>query len=420
VAAHRNAKVNRRLIASHERSEPNRRFQTMPTSVPQMLYIAPGDPWDRWTNSGTTIALIEGLQKHGRLYGALSRFDTDLKELHGRNQLRHFMRRLQRKLGIVARPTNSSPALSTDERGELLGPLLRKLPEGSWVMYHYAIPVIDRSLPIRRVLFQDMTVDDAVNAGGFGWGSLSKHEVDAQRATIIQANRDADAIVSFGSFVADTMHAQYGIPKSKVFALGGGPMRRWDQAVPAELERYKKRRILFCGRAWERKGGPVLIEAFRKVRRELPDATLTVVSAGAPALNEPGVEQFGHASDEKLHELYRTSSLFCMPSICESWGIVYVEAAAHGLPTANWSNWALPDIVDHNVTGVLSDKHDAEGLAEAIVEALRDPQHLMDMGQNAVKRVRDVLDWPHCVDRLLAATMPDALEGRQPVWMRPR
>jgi glycosyltransferase involved in cell wall biosynthesis len=393
----------------------------MPTSVPQMLYIAPGDPWDRWTNSGTTVALIEGLRSHGRLYGALSRFDTDLKELHGRSQVRHFMRRLQRKLGIVSsKSAGDAPALTTDERGELLGPLLRKLPEGSWVMYHYAIPVIDRSLPIRRVLFQDMTVDDAVNAGGFGWGSLSKEEVDVQRKAIIQANRDADAIVSFGSFVADTMHAQYGIPKSKVFALGGGPIRRWDHPVPAELERYKKRQILFCGRAWERKGGPVLIEAFRKVRRELPDATLTVVSAGAPPLNEPGVEQFGHASDEKLHELYRTSSLFCMPSICESWGIVYVEAAAHGLPTANWSNWALPDIVDHNVTGILSDKHNADGLAEAIVEALRDPQHLMDMGQNAVKRVRDVLDWPHCVDRLLAATMPDALQGRQAVWMRPR
>lgn len=392
----------------------------MPTSVPQMLYIAPGDPWDRWTNSGTTLALIDGLRSHGRLYGALSRFDTDLKELHGRSQLRHFMRRLQRKLGRVAQPTADSPALTTDERGDLLGPLLRNLPEGSWVMYHYAIPVIDRSLPIRRVLFQDMTVDDAVKAGGFGWGSLSKQEVDAQRATIIQANRDADAIVSFGSFLADTMHSQYGIPKSKVFALGGGPIRRWDHPVAAELERYKKRRILFCGRAWERKGGPVLIEAFRKVRRELPDATLTVVSAGAPPLNEPGVEQFGHASDEKLHELYRNSSLFCMPSICESWGIVYVEAAAHGLPTANWSNWALPDIVDQNVTGILSDKHNVDGLAEAIVEALRDPKHLMNMGQNAVKRVRDVLDWPHCVDRLLAATMPDALEGRQAVWMRPR
>jgi len=310
-----------------------------------MLYIAPGDPWDRWTNSGTTVALIEGLRSHGRLYGALSRFDTDLKELHGRSQVRHFMRRLQRKLGIVSsRPAGDGPTLSTDERGELLGPLLRKLPEGSWVMYHYAIPVIDRSLPIRRVLFQDMTVDDAV----------------------------------------------------------------------------KKRQILLCGRAWERKGGPVLIEAFRKVRRALPDATLTVVSAGAPPLNEPGVEQFGHASDEKLHELYLTSSLFCMPSISESWGIVYVEAAAHGLPTANWNNWALPDIVDHNVTGVLSDKHNADGLAEAIIEALRDPKHLMDMEQNAVKRVRDVLDWPHCVDRLLAATMPDALQGRQAVWMRPR
>ncbi|WOB07319.1 glycosyltransferase family 4 protein [Piscinibacter gummiphilus] len=390
----------------------------MPTTVPQMLYIAPGDPWDRWTNSGTTVALIEGLQRNGRLFGALSRFDTDLKELHGRSATRQLMRRLQRKLGHAHQPTDDS--LATDETSPLLAPLLRKLPEGSWVMYHYAIPKIDRSLPIKRVLFQDMTVDDAVRAGGFGWGSRTKEQIDASRAEIIQANKDADAIVSFGSFVADTMHAQYGIPKSKVFALGGGPIRRWDHPVPADLARYKKRQILFCGRAWERKGGPVLIEAFRKVRRELPDATLTVVSAGAPPLNEPGVEQFGHASDEKLHELYATASLFCMPSICESWGLVYVEAAAHGLPTANWSNWALPDIVDHNVTGVLSDRHDVDGLAEAIIEALRDPKHLMDMGQNAVKRVRDVLDWPHCVDRLLAATMPDALQGREPVWMRPR
>lgn len=393
----------------------------MAHSAPTLLYIAPGDPWDRWTNSGTTIKLIEGLQQHGRLYGALSRFDTDLKELHGRSALRHLGRRLRRKFGMKPPGhVDGGAPMTIDERGELLGPLLRKLPEGSWVMYHYAIPVIDRSLPIRRVLFQDMTVDDAVRAGGFGWGSLSTQEIDAHRALIRQANHDADAIVSFAGFVADTMHEQYGIPKEKVFALGGGPMRRWDQPVPAEIERYRKRQILFCGRAWERKGGPVLIEAFRKVRRELPDAKLTVVSAGAPPLNEPGVEQFGHASDEKLHELYRTSSLFCMPSICESWGLVYVEAAAHGCPTANWSNWALPDIVDRGVTGVLSDRHDADGLAEAIVEALRDPEHLMEMGQNAVKRVRDVLDWPHCVDRLLAATMPDALEGRQPVWMRPR
>lgn len=390
----------------------------MPISVPQLLYIAPGDPWDRWTNSGTTMALTAGLKRHDRLYGALSRFDTDLKELHGRSQMRHFMRRLQRKLGQTPAPQDAS--LSLDEKGELLGPLLRKMPEGSWVLYHYAIPKIDRSLPIRRVLFQDMTVDDAVRAGGFGWGSRSQTEIDRSRAEIIQANQDADAIVSFASFVAETMHTQYGIPKSKVFALGAGPIRRWDHPVPPEIERYEKRQILFCGRAWERKGGPVLIEAFRKVRRELPDATLTVVSAGAPPLNEPGVEQFGHASDEKLHELYRTASLFCMPSICESWGLVYVEAAAHGLPTANWSNWALPDIVDQNVTGVLSDKHDVDGLAEAIVEALRDPKHLMDMGQNAIKRVRDVLDWPHCVDRLLAATMPEALQGRPPVWMRPR
>lgn len=388
----------------------------MPKRLPQLLYVAPDDPWDRWTNSGTTVALIDGLKQHGRFYGALSQFAPDARELDGRDPLRRLGAKLRRRLGVKppARPD------TLDERSAPWAQILRALPEGSWVLYHYAIPEIDRSLPIKRVLFQDMTVDDAVNAGGFGWNRLTPDEVDKKRARISQANHEADAIVSFGSFVADSMHAQYGIPKSKVFAIGGGPMRRWDKPVAADLERYRKRHILFCGRAWERKGGPVLIEAFRRVRRELPDAQLTVVSAGAPPLKEPGVQQFGMVDDESLHRLFSTCSLFTMPSICESWGLVYVEAAAHGCPTANWSNWALPDVVDHNVTGVLSARHDADGLADAIIDALSDPARLMQMGQNSVRRVRDVLDWPHVTDRLLAATLPEALHGRQPVWMRPR
>ena len=391
----------------------------MLSNLPQMLYIASDDPWDRWTNSGTAQELIRGLKERGRFFGALSRYATDGAELHGPSALRRLLKRARRRMGLSVRKTGLDADI-LDERSEPWAGVLRSLPAGSWVLYRYATPVIDRSLPIKRVLFQDMTVDDAVASGGFGWSKLSPSEVDAARARVSQANRDADAVVSFASFVAEAMHKQYGLPKEKVFAIGGGPMRRWDRPVPADLERYRKRNVLFCGRAWQRKGGPVLIEAFRQVRRELPDATLTVVSAEAPPLNEPGVQQFGHASDEMLHRLFSTASLFCMPSLSESWGIVYVEAAAHGCPTANWDNWALPDIVQHNVTGTLTSKHDADGLAEAIVEALRDPAHLMDMGQNAVKRVRDVLDWPHCVDRLLAATMPEALQGRSPVWMQPR
>lgn len=386
----------------------------------QLLYVAPDDPWDRWTNSGTSRALIDGLRGHGRLYGALSQFASDDREMQGRSLLRHCSGLIGNRVDkLLGRPRRQR-SLTLDERALPWRELLRRLPAETWVLYHYAIPLMDRSLPIRRVLFQDMTVDDAVKSAGFGWGKLDPDEVARRRALIVQANRDADAIVSFASFVGDTMQAQYGIPASKVFAIGGGPIRRWDQPVPAEIERYAKRHILFCGRAWERKGGPVLIEAFRRVRREFPDAKLTVVSAGAPALNEPGVEQLGLIDDPTLHRLYRSCSLFTMPSISESWGLVYVEAAAHGCPTANWSNWALPDIVDHGVTGVLSDRHDAEGLAEALIEALSDPVRLMEMGQAAVRRVRDVLDWPHVVDRLLACTMPDALGDRQAVWMRPR
>ena len=71
--------------------------------------------------------------------------------------------------------------------------------------------------------------------------------------------------------------------RCKVFAIGSRPIRRWDKSVPAKLEWYRKRHILFCGRAWERSGGTVVIEAFHMVRKELPDALPATLLYGRDA-----------------------------------------------------------------------------------------------------------------------------------------
>lgn len=94
--------------------------------------------------------------------------------------------------------------------------------------------------------------------------------------------------------------------------------------------------------------------------------------------------------------------------------MVYVEAAQAGMPVVGLRDWALPDIVQDGVTGRLTTDHSAAGLAEAMIELLDDPQRASEMGRAAHKRVHDVLDWPHVVDRLLSRIMPEALDGQIP------
>ena len=211
---------------------------------------------------------------------------------------------------------------------------------------------------------------------------------------------------------------------SRVFPVGAGAIRRWEGVSEPTIERYQRKRILFVGRAFERKGGDTLLEAFKLVRQRVPDATLTIVSSmaklGDAQVPLDGIEHIPFASNEQLHELYLNSSIFCMPTKCETWGLVFVEAASHALPIVGFDDWALPDIVDSGTTGLLTANRTPQGLADALVDALSDPARLHQMGKAALTRVRDVLEWPHVMDRFLSAVLPDALQGRQPVWMRPR
>lgn len=392
------------------------RHNAMPGAT--ILYIAPDNPWNRWTNSGVTYQLCTRLRDLGLLYGALSRYAPDLKELHRESWVRNTLEKVRYRLRGPD-PTKVS-RMFDDERSGVIGGLLRTLPAGTTVIYHYVVPTIDPSLPLRRFLFQDMSVDDGVKGGGFGYAKKSPQEIEALHARHAAAYPHVEGVLSFASFVADSLEARYGFPRARVFPIGAGPIRSFPALGVQSIDRYKARKVLFVGRAFERKGGPIVLEAFKKVRAAMPDATLTIVSSMAKFSPQEGVTHIPFASNDQLRELFSTSSVFTMPSVCETWGLVYCEAAAHGLPTASFGNWALPDIVDDGVTGVLTRDFTSDGLAAALLEALRDPQRLCSMGNAAMARAKDVLDWPHVMDRLLAAVAPGALRGRTPVWMRAR
>ena len=104
--------------------------------------------------------------------------------------------------------------------------------------------------------------------------------------------------------------------------------------------------------------------------------------------------------------------MFVMPAVCEAWGMVYTEAADSGMPIAGFREWAMPDIVEDGHSGILTEDRSAKGLADVMIEMLRDPERMLAMGRLAQRRCREVLDWSHIYDRTIEHIVPEVLNGR--------
>jgi len=107
--------------------------------------------------------------------------------------------------------------------------------------------------------------------------------------------------------------------------------------------------VLFVGTGSQRKGLHHLLLAWQ--RATLPAASkLSLVcrtidpEIEQTALQVPGVEIIRGVDGATLSRLYRSSSLFVMPSLVEGFGQVYLEALSHGCPVLGTSNTGLPDL----------------------------------------------------------------------------
>jgi glycosyltransferase involved in cell wall biosynthesis len=164
------------------------------------------------------------------------------------------------------------------------------------------------------------------------------------------------------------------------------------------VESYAARRLLFVGVDWQRKGGPLLLEALRLAREKGPGISLDVAGA-SPDTRQSGVRAHGFLAWEQLSQLFAAASLFVMPSYHEAWGQVFVEAAASGVASIGLNRAATPEMIVDGVTGRLVEP-DAHQLAEVILELTGDPRRLQVMGEAAKARVQD-WTWDRVVERML-------------------
>jgi len=178
------------------------------------------------------------------------------------------------------------------------------------------------------------------------------------------------------------------------------------------------RPVIVCvSRLMPRKGQDVLIRALPAVRRKVPDAALLLVGGG-PSRDRLRslVETLGLAESvvltgsvpwPQLPSYYCAGDVFAMPCRTrlggvdvEGLGIVFLEAAACGLPVVAGDSGGAPDAVRDTETGYVVDGRDVPALAERLVGLLADPVAAQAMGAAGRAWVEQEWSWERTVQAL--------------------
>jgi len=214
---------------------------------------------------------------------------------------------------------------------------------------------------------------------------------------------------------------EFGIPADRVRAIYAGPNfepGRVAMAAPTRLEGHPPT-VLFVGLQFHRKGGDVLVESFRQVRRRLPTAELLLAGVPVGEVEGPGIQCLGAldknqpAGAAALAAAYASADVFALPTRFEPFGIAFVEAMHFGLPCIGPRAWAVPEIIADGETGFTVPADDVESLTDRLLRLLSDPTLARMMGEAGRERARRAFTWPQVVGRMVEV-MAATVQRQQP------
>jgi glycosyltransferase involved in cell wall biosynthesis len=210
----------------------------------------------------------------------------------------------------------------------------------------------------------------------------------------------ADLIVVPSRYSAKVTEAVYGVAPSRLAVVPEGiDLAEW-QGRFATASRVARGGpiVLAVGRMYPRKRFVDLLHAAARLRAEGGAARFRIVGKGpewdtvARVHAELGltdtVTLLGDVTRDQLAAEYASADCFCLPSVQEGFGIVFLEAMAAGLPVVACRAAAVPEVVLDGETGVLVPPRDPDALARGLAQVLARPEWARGLGAAGRRRVQ--------------------------------
>ena len=180
--------------------------------------------------------------------------------------------------------------------------------------------------------------------------------------------------------------------------------------------------VLCVSRLVPRKGQDMLIRALPLIRRSVPDAVLMIVGKGPDEARLRGLADryapgdqvvfAGGRTHAETAPYYSAADVFVMPCRtrrvgmeAEGLGIVFLEAAASGLPVVAGDSGGAPNTVLPGITGEVVDGRDVRAVADATARVLRSPDRAA-MGEAGRLWMERQWSWNASADRLARLLTP--------------
>ena len=193
----------------------------------------------------------------------------------------------------------------------------------------------------------------------------------------------SDAVTAVSESLANATHRQLGVTSDiqvvPNFIDCASYRRSEDPALRRQLAPAGEPLLIHVSNFRPVKRVTDVVEIFARVRRVMP-ARLLMVGDGPDAASAARVaRQLGVSADvaflgeqDSVVPLLSVSDVFLLPSEQESFGLAALEGMACGVPVVASNAGGIPEVVEHGVTGFLSDVDDLDGMAQAAISLLSD------------------------------------------------
>jgi len=222
--------------------------------------------------------------------------------------------------------------------------------------------------------------------------SAMKTAVNACNLSLAVSNRMAkDLRHLFPNHCINTYHHGVDLPSADL------------ASCPRPKVLQNKKIILTCALFSERKGIPLLVEAFCKISHSHPDAVLRIIGSGPEEANvlraieifdkTKQVALLGKMKHNDVLQEMSWSDCFALVSWNEPLGQVYLEAMAAGKPILCCQDSGINDVFTHGVHGYAVPPKSVDATSKALSQLLSNNCKRIEMGDNARNLIENNLTW---------------------------